>query len=114
MANFTDLDEVWLVVSPQNPLKNKKGLGNMYDRLEMARLAIEPAEQIKVSDIEFNMPQPSYTIDTLAYLSEKYPAKEFVLIMGADNLASLKKWKKTMRFCLRTITSMFIPDQDLM
>lgn len=93
MANFTDLDEVWLVVSPQNPLKNKKGLGNMYDRLEMARLAIEPAEQIRVSDIEFNMPQPSYTIDTLAYLREKHPAKEFVLIMGADNLASLKKWK---------------------
>ncbi|MBB5624220.1 nicotinate-nucleotide adenylyltransferase [Pedobacter cryoconitis] len=93
MANFTDLDEVWLVVSPQNPLKNKKGLGNMYDRLEMARLAIEPAEQLKVSDIEFNLPQPSYTIDTLAYLQEKHPAKEFVLIMGADNLASLKKWK---------------------
>lgn len=93
MANFTDLDEVWLVVSPQNPLKNKKGLGNMYDRLEMARLAIEPAEQLKVSDIEFNLPQPSYTIDTLAYLREKHPAKEFVLIMGADNLASLKKWK---------------------
>lgn len=93
MANFTDLDEVWLVVSPQNPLKNKKGLGNMYDRLEMARLAIELAEHLKVSDIEFNLPQPSYTIDTLAYLQEKHPAKEFVLIMGADNLASLKKWK---------------------
>ncbi|HEY0175535.1 MAG TPA: nicotinate (nicotinamide) nucleotide adenylyltransferase [Pedobacter sp.] len=93
MANFTDLDEVWLVVSPQNPLKNKKGLGNMYDRLEMARLAIEPAENIKVSDIEFKLPQPSYTIDTLTYLHEKYPAREFVLIMGADNLASLKKWK---------------------
>ncbi|QNK62916.1 nicotinate-nucleotide adenylyltransferase [Pedobacter sp. PAMC26386] len=93
MANFTDLNEVWLVVSPQNPLKNKKGLGNMYDRLEMARLAIEPAENIKVSDIEFNLPQPSYTIDTLAYLREKHPAKEFILIMGADNLASLKKWK---------------------
>lgn len=93
MANFTDLDEVWLVVSPQNPLKTKKGLGNMYDRLEMARLATEPAEKIKVSDIEFKLPQPSYTIDTLAYLHEKYPAKEFVLIMGADNLASLKKWK---------------------
>jgi nicotinate-nucleotide adenylyltransferase len=93
MANFTDLDEVWLVVSPQNPLKNKKGLGNMYDRLEMARLATEPADHIKVSDIEFKLPQPSYTIDTLAYLHEKYPAKEFVLIMGADNLASLKKWK---------------------
>lgn len=93
MANFTDLDEVWLVVSPQNPLKNKKGLGNMYDRLEMARLATEQAEKLKVSDIEFKLPQPSYTIDTLTYLEEKYPAKEFVLIMGADNLVSFRKWK---------------------
>jgi len=93
MANFTDLDEVWLVVSPHNPLKVKKGLGNMYDRLEMARLATEPAENLKVSDIEFGLPQPSYTIDTLTYLHEKYPAKEFVLIMGADNLSSFKKWK---------------------
>jgi len=93
MANFTDLDEVWLVVSPQNPLKSRKGLGNMYDRLEMARLATEPAGNIKVSDIEFNLPQPSYTVDTLAYLHEKYPDKEFILIMGADNLVSLKKWK---------------------
>jgi nicotinate-nucleotide adenylyltransferase len=93
MANFTDLDEVWLVVSPQNPLKTKKGLADMYDRLEMTRLATEPAEKIRVSDIEFKLPQPSYTVDTLAHLQEKYPAKEFVLIMGADNLASLKKWK---------------------
>jgi nicotinate-nucleotide adenylyltransferase len=93
MANYTDLEEVWLMVSPHNPLKNKKGLGNMYDRLEMARLALEAAEHIKVSDIEFSLPQPSYTIDTLTHLHEKYPAKEFVLIMGADNLASLKKWK---------------------
>ena len=93
MANFTDLEEVWLVVSPQNPLKNKKGLGNMYDRLEMARLATESADRIKVSDIEFSLPQPSYTIDTLTYLHEKFPAKEFVLIMGGDNLASFKKWK---------------------
>ncbi|MCX2481880.1 nicotinate (nicotinamide) nucleotide adenylyltransferase [Pedobacter sp. MR2016-24] len=93
MANFTDLNEVWLVISPQNPLKNKKGLGNMYDRLEMARLATEPSEQLKVSDIEFNLPKPSYTVDTLAYLHEKYPGREFVLIMGADNLVSFKKWK---------------------
>jgi len=93
MANFTDLEEVWLLVSPQNPLKNKKGLANMYDRLEMARLATEPSSRIKVSDIEFKLPQPSYTIDTLTYLHEKYPEKEFVLIMGADNLDSFKKWK---------------------
>ncbi len=93
MASFTDLKEVWLVVSPHNPLKLKSGLANMYDRLEMTKLATENAPQIKVSDIEFKLPQPSYTIDTLTYLQEKYPEKEFVLIMGADNLTSFKKWK---------------------
>jgi len=93
MANHTGLNEVWLVVSPHNPLKDKSGLTNMYDRLEMAKLATENAEHIRVSDIEFALPQPSYTIDTLTYLHEKYPEKEFVLIMGADNLVSFKKWK---------------------
>lgn len=93
MATFTELKEVWLIVSPHNPLKQKSGLANMYDRLEMAKLATENAPQIKVSDIEFKLPQPSYTIDTLAHLKERYPEKEFVLIMGADNLSSLKKWK---------------------
>ena len=93
MADFGGLKEVWLVVSPQNPLKQRKGLANMYDRLEMAKLATENAAKIKVSDIEFGLPQPSYTIDTLAYLQEKYPGKEFALIMGADNLASFRKWK---------------------
>jgi nicotinate-nucleotide adenylyltransferase len=93
MANFCDLDEVWLVVSPHNPFKDKRKLTNMYDRLEMARIAIENSEHLKVSDIEFNLPQPSYTVDTLAFLNEKYPGKTFSLIMGADNLASLKKWK---------------------
>lgn len=93
MAGFTGLNEVWLVVSPHNPLKSKDSLSNMYDRLEMAKLATETSDQIKVSDIEFNLPQPSYTIDTLAYLQEKYPGKTFALIMGADNLASFKKWK---------------------
>jgi nicotinate-nucleotide adenylyltransferase len=93
MASFTTLKEVWLIVSPQNPLKVKSGLANMYDRLEMAKLATENAPQIKVSDIEFKLPQPSYTIDTLTYLHERYPKKEFVLIMGADNLVSFKKWK---------------------
>ena len=65
----------------------------MYDRLEMARLATEQAPHLKVSDIEFKLPQPSYTIDTLTHLREKYPEKQFALIMGADNLASFKKWK---------------------
>ena len=71
MASFTGLKEVWLVVSPHNPLKNKNGLTNMYDRLEMAKLAVENSEKIRVSDIEFGLSQPSYTIDTLAYLQEK-------------------------------------------
>lgn len=93
MANFTDLDEVWFVVSPQNPFKDKKSLGNMYDRLEMVNLAIEGADRIKASDIEFSLPQPSYTIDTLIYLEDKYPNREFVLIMGEDNLVGFQKWK---------------------
>ena len=93
MSSFSGLKEVWLVVSPHNPLKNKSSLSNMYDRLEMARLATENSGHIKVSDIEFGLSQPSYTIDTLTYLSEKYPEKEFALIMGADNLASFRKWK---------------------
>lgn len=93
MANYTGLDEVWLVVSPHNPLKDRNSLTNMYDRLEMAQLATEHAEKIRISDIEFNLPQPSYTIDTLTHLHEKYPNRAFVLIMGADNLVSFKKWK---------------------
>ncbi len=93
MANYTDLDEVWFVVSPQNPFKEKKSLGNMYDRLEMVNLALENMDKLRTSDIEFKLPQPSYTIDTLTHLSEKYPDKEFVLIMGEDNLVGLHKWK---------------------
>lgn len=93
MANHTDLDQVWLVVSPHNPLKSKSDLINMYDRLEMCKLAIENSENIRVSDIELKLPQPSYTIDTLAHLHEKYPEHTFSLIMGSDSLSSLKKWK---------------------
>lgn len=93
LANHTALDKVWLVVSPHNPLKEKKDLIQVYDRLEMAKLAIEDAENIVVSDIELKLPQPSYTIDTLIHLGELYPEHEFTLIMGSDNLKSLKKWK---------------------
>ncbi len=93
MANYTDLDQVWLVVSPHNPLKEKKDLINMYDRLEMSKLATEDASNIRVSDVELKLPQPSYTIDTLTFLHEKYPEHHFSLIMGSDNLVSLKKWK---------------------
>lgn len=93
MANYTDLDKVWLVVSPHNPLKTKSSLINMYDRLEMAKLAVENSSSLEVSDVEFKLPQPSYTIDTLTHLKERYPQHDFSLIIGADNLRSFKKWK---------------------
>lgn len=93
MAQHTELKEVWLVVSPHNPLKSKKDLIDVYDRLEMARLATEDVPYLKVSDIELKLPQPSYTVDTLTYLAEKHPGKKFALIMGSDNLSSLHKWK---------------------
>lgn len=93
IAQYTTLDQVWLIVSPHNPLKTKSDLVNMYDRLEMAKLATDNTLKIKVSDIELNLPQPSYTIDTLTHLKERYPEHEYTLIMGADNLKSLKKWK---------------------
>lgn len=93
MASFTELDEVWLVISPQNPLKEKKGLLHQNDRLHLVNLALEDHPKIKSSTIEFNLPQPSYTINTLTYLKEKYPAHEFSLIMGSDNLMSFNKWK---------------------
>jgi len=93
MANHTDLDKVWLVVSPQNPLKKYGDLINTYDRLEMARLATDNSDNLEVSDVELKLPQPSYTIDTLTILKEKYPQHEFAIIMGSDNLVTLHKWK---------------------
>ncbi len=94
MATQTDLDEVWLVVSPHNPLKPRASLANDYDRLYLVQLAIGNNPRLRASNIEFHLPKPSYTVDTLAYLREKYPTgKEFVLIMGGDNLATLPRWK---------------------
>ncbi|MEM6319594.1 MAG: nicotinate (nicotinamide) nucleotide adenylyltransferase [Bacteroidota bacterium] len=93
MATHTDLKEVWLVVSPQNPFKKKQSLARDYDRLHLVRLAIENNPRLKASNIEFDLPQPSYTIDTLTYLKEKHLTKEFVLIMGGDNLGTFHKWK---------------------
>jgi len=93
MATQTDLDEVWIVVSPQNPHKERASLANDYDRLLLVRIAIEDNPNLSASKIEFGLPKPSYTIDTLTYLKEKYPKKDFVLIMGSDNLGSLHKWK---------------------
>ncbi len=93
MATQTDLEQVWMIVSPQNPLKPKASLARDYDRLHLVRLAIEDNIKLRASNIEFDLPKPSYTIDTLTYLKEKYPEKEFVLIMGGDNLGTFHKWK---------------------
>ena len=93
MVTQTDLQQVWLVVSPQNPLKPKNTLARDRDRLNMVQLAIGENTLLKASNIEFKMPKPSYTIDTLAYLKEKYPQHEFTLIMGGDNIATLQKWR---------------------
>ena len=93
ILEFSNLEEIWFVVSPQNPMKNKKSLLTDYHRLAILKEAIYDAPKYKASDIEFKMPKPSYTIDTLIYLQEKYPENDFALIMGEDNLQSFKKWK---------------------
>jgi nicotinate-nucleotide adenylyltransferase len=93
MIAFSKLDQLWFVVSPQNPLKEKKSLLKDYHRLEMVRMAVEDDDRFRASDIEFKLPTPSYTIDTLAYLEEKNPGKEFQLVMGADQLRTFHKWK---------------------
>lgn len=95
MANHTELDEVWFVVSPQNPFKEAKNLLGEHDRLHLVNLAIEDNFKLKASNIEFGLPKPSYTIDTLVYLKEKYPKHKFSLIMGADNIPTLPKWKNS-------------------
>ncbi|MGK7392152.1 MAG: nicotinate (nicotinamide) nucleotide adenylyltransferase [Candidatus Cyclobacteriaceae bacterium M2_1C_046] len=89
----TDLQQVWFVVSPQNPFKKRSSLLHEFDRLDMVRAAVFDNYDLRECDIEFNMPRPSYTVDTLAYLSEKYPDHHFKLIMGEDNLKHLHKWK---------------------
>jgi nicotinate-nucleotide adenylyltransferase len=93
MAEHSDLDQVWMVVTPHNPLKKKNTLLDDYHRLQMVHLATEDFPKIKPSDIEFKLSQPNYTVNTLVHLQEKYPNYEFSLIMGEDNLKSLHKWK---------------------
>lgn len=93
MADRAGLKQVWFVVSPHNPLKLQASLAKDYDRLHMVRLAIDDNPRLKASNIEFSLPKPSYTIDTMAYLHEKYPDDQFSLIMGSDNLESIHKWK---------------------
>ncbi len=93
MIEFSDLEQLWFVVSPHNPLKEKKTLLKDYHRLEMVQLAVENDDRFRASNIEFNLPTPSYTIDTLIYLEEKNPGREFQLVMGADGLRTFHKWK---------------------
>ncbi len=92
-VEYTDIDELWFVISPHNPLKKKESLLNDQLRLDMVELAIDNDVRFRSCDVEFRMPTPSYTIDTLTRLTEKHPEREFVLIMGADGLPSFHKWK---------------------
>lgn len=95
MAENTGLDKVWFVVSPQNPFKKRKDLLHEFDRYDMVRAAIHDNYNLDVTDVEFNMPRPSYTVDTLAYLTEKHPDHTFRLIIGSDNMPSFHKWKNS-------------------
>ena len=92
MAEFTDFDQVWLVVSPHNPHKKKASLLADTHRLALVKIAVEGNEKLQASDIEFHLPTPSYTVTTLAYLKEKFPEHEFSLLMGEDNLRTFHKW----------------------
>ncbi|WP_026998611.1 nicotinate (nicotinamide) nucleotide adenylyltransferase [Eisenibacter elegans] len=93
MAETTDLDQVWMIVSPQNPFKKQKNLLHEFDRYDMVQQAIADNAKLRVSDIEFHLPKPSYTIDTLTVIQERFAQHEFVLIMGSDNLRHFEKWK---------------------
>ena len=93
VIEHTDLKEIWFVVSPQNPLKSSSSLLNEYQRLHLVQLAIEGDIRFKDSNIEFKLPRPSYTIETLAYLKEKYPTHEFSVIMGGDSYSNIHNWK---------------------
>lgn len=93
ILNFTAIDEVWMVISLQSPFKQRSNLIDNYDRLNLVELAIGENDRLKPCTIEFELPAPSYTIDTLTYLKEKYPFHHFTLIMGSDNLESFNHWK---------------------
>jgi len=101
IANYilekTTIDELWFVISPQNPLKEKTTLLDDYQRLHMVELAIDDFPHLRTSSVEFSLPQPSYTVQTLAHLYDKYPQHTFSLIMGGDNIQSIHKWKNYQR-----------------
>ena len=89
----TDIDKIWFVVSPHNPLKDSHSLLNEFDRLHLVKLAIEDNPKFRGSNVEFQMPKPSYTIDTLTYLAEKFPLEKFSVVMGSDSFQNIKRWK---------------------
>lgn len=93
MVEYTDINQLWFVVSPQNPHKQKKNLLEDYQRLEMVHRAVEGDDRLRASNIEFNLPKPSYTVDTLAFLKDQYPNYDFKILMGSDNLENFHKWK---------------------
>ena len=93
VINETEVDQLWFVVSPHNPLKESKSLLNEHQRLHLVRLAVEEEPKFQVSNIEFGMPRPSYTIDTLTFLEEKYPENQFSVILGGDSFQNITKWK---------------------
>jgi len=93
MVEFTGIDQLWFVVSPQSPHKKKNNLLDDYQRLEMVHRAVEGDDRLRASNIEFNLPKPSYTVDTLAYLKDQHPKYDFVILMGSDNLENFHRWK---------------------
>lgn len=95
IAEYGDVEKIWFVVSPQNPLKESKSLLNEYDRLHLVKLAIGDNDRFQASDIEFRLPRPSYTIDTLTYLKEQFPQHRFKIIMGSDSFQNIGKWKNS-------------------
>lgn len=97
LLEFSPMNELWFVISPQNPLKEKASLLDDYQRLRLVELAIEDIPHFRASSIEFSLPQPSYTVNTLAHLADKYPSYSFSLIMGGDNIQSFYKWKNYQR-----------------
>ncbi len=95
VINFADINQVWLVISPQNPLKSSNALLNEYDRLHLVQKATEDNPKLKASNVEFRMPKPSYTIDTLLFLKEKHPKHKFSIIVGSDSYQNINNWKES-------------------
>jgi nicotinate-nucleotide adenylyltransferase len=91
--NETDIKKIWFVISPQNPFKRNNSLLNEYDRLHLVRLSLQEDTRMKAIDVEFKLPKPSYTANTLVYLNEKYPNHKFVIIMGSDSFQNIENWK---------------------